>query len=123
MPRHVYTGRSILKVVGVNGTINVIAEPNRLSILDELRNGEQTVSALVEKLELNQPAMSKHLRVLRDAGLVSVRPDGQRRLYRVRPDPLMELDAWLEPYRQMWTKSLDRLEAHLSESLPRRRRR
>jgi len=91
-------------------------------ILDELRNGEQPVSALVEKLEMSQPAVSKHLRVLRDAGLVSVRPDGQRRLYSVRPNPLMELDDWLEPYRQMWTNSLDRLEAHLTESQTTRRR-
>jgi DNA-binding transcriptional ArsR family regulator len=108
--------------VSVSGTINVIAEPSRLSILDELRNGEQMVSTLVEKLEMSQPAVSKHLRVLRDAGLVSVRPDGQRRLYRVRPNPLIELDDWLEPYRQMWTKSLDRLEAHLTESQPTSRR-
>ena len=104
--------------MSVSGTINVIAEPSRLSILDELRNGEQMVSTLVEKLEMSQPAVSKHLRVLRDAGLVSVRPDGQRRLYRVRPDPLIELDDWLEPYRQMWTRSLDRLEAHLTEAQP-----
>jgi DNA-binding transcriptional ArsR family regulator len=107
----------------VSGTFNVIAEPSRLSILDELRHGEQMVSALVEKLEMSQPAVSKQLRVLRDAGLVSVRPDGQRRLYSVRPKPLIELDAWLEPYRQMWTESLDRLEAHLTESqtTPRRK--
>jgi DNA-binding transcriptional ArsR family regulator len=124
MPRQTYTIWGILRVVSVSGTVNVIAEPSRLSILNELRNGERTVSALVEKLEMSQPAMSKHLRILRDAGLVSVRPDGQRRLYRVRPEPLMELDAWLEPYRQMWIKSLDRLESHLHESqtTPRRKR-
>jgi DNA-binding transcriptional ArsR family regulator len=111
--------------VSVSGTINVIAEPSRLTILDELRDGERSVSALVEKLEMSQPAVSKHLRVLRDAGLVSVRPDGQRRLYSVRPNPLVELDDWLEPYRQMWTESLDRLETHLTESqiTPRRTRR
>jgi DNA-binding transcriptional ArsR family regulator len=110
--------------VSISGTINAIAEPSRLTILDALRSGEQPVAALVEKLEMSQPAVSKHLRVLRDAGLVSVRPDGQRRLYRVRPNPLIELDDWLEPYRQMWTKSLDRLEAHLTESrtTPRRKR-
>jgi DNA-binding transcriptional ArsR family regulator len=111
--------------VSVSGTISVIAEPSRLSILDELRSGEQPVSVLVEKLHMSQPAVSKHLRVLRDAGLVSVRPDGQRRLYSVRPDPLVELDDWLEPYRQMWTASLDRLEAHLTQpqTTSRRRRR
>jgi DNA-binding transcriptional ArsR family regulator len=63
----------------------------------------------------SRPAVSKHLRVLRDAGLVAVRPDGQRRLYRLRPEPFMELDEWLEPYRRMWRSSLDKLEAHLTE--------
>jgi DNA-binding transcriptional ArsR family regulator len=111
--------------VSISGTINVIAEPSRLTILDELRKGEQPVSALVEKLDMSQPAVSKHLRVLRDAGLVRVRPDGQRRLYSVRPNPLIELDDWLEPYRQMWTESLDQLEAHLTEAptTPGRKRR
>ena len=64
-------------------------------------------------LRLSQPAVSKHLRVLRDAGLVDVRRDAQRRLYRIRPEPLAELDAWLEPYRKLWRESLDRLERHL----------
>jgi DNA-binding transcriptional ArsR family regulator len=99
-------------------TIEVLAEPNRRQILDALRGGESPVNALVEQLSLTQPAVSKHLRVLRDAGLVAVRPDGQRRLYRLRPEPLMELDEWLEPYREMWRKSLDKLERHLSESDP-----
>jgi len=108
--------------VSISGTINVIAEPSRLTILDELRHGEQPVSALVEKLVMSQPAVSKHLRVLRDAGLVNVRPDGQRRLYSVRPNPLVELDDWLEPYRQLWTKSLDRLELHLAAAPPTARR-
>ena len=102
--------------MSVSATINVMGEPSRLTILDVLRTGEQPVSALVAKLDLSQPAVSKHLRVLREAGLVSVRPDGQRRLYSIRTNPLVELDAWLEPYRQMWTESLDRLEAHLTAS-------
>jgi DNA-binding transcriptional ArsR family regulator len=107
--------------VPATATIEVLAEPSRREILDALRDGEQPVHALVGRLAMSQPAVSKHLRVLRDAGLVAVRPDGQRRLYRVNPAPLMELDEWLEPYRQMWRGSLDRLEAHLSQPVPRRR--
>ena len=99
-------------------TINVLAEPNRQRLLDELRAGEQPVSELVDRCGLSQPLVSKHLRVLRDAGLVEVRPDGQRRLYRIRLEPLMDLDAWLEPYRVMWRESLDKLERHLSEPSP-----
>jgi DNA-binding transcriptional ArsR family regulator len=100
------------------GTLEVIAERSRRQILDELLNGEQSVNALVERLSMTQPAVSKQLRVLRDAGLVSVRPDGQRRLYRLRLEPLVELDHWLEPYREMWRTSLDRLERHLAEPQP-----
>ena len=104
-------------------TMEVIADPSRRRILDELRGGEQPVNELVERLTISQPAVSKHLRVLREAGLVTVRPDGQRRLYRVRLEPLIELDDWLEPYRKMWRKSLDKLEAHLSPSPASKRRR
>jgi DNA-binding transcriptional ArsR family regulator len=103
-------------------TIEVIAEPSRRHILDELLKGEQPVKDLVGQLAMSQPAVSKHLRVLRDAGLVAVRADGQRRLYRLRPEPLIELDNWLEPYRQMWRSSLDQLEMHLTESRTRPRR-
>ena len=98
--------------------LEVLAEPHRRRILDRLREGESSVGALVQELGSSQPLISKHLRVLRDAGLVDVRADGQRRLYRVRPEGLMELDAWLEPYRQMWRTSLERLEAHLDEGEP-----
>ena len=101
--------------MSVGTTIEVIAEPSRRRILDELRGGEQPVGALVERLELSQPTVSKHLRVLREAQLVEVRPDGQRRLYSVRPETLLDLDAWLEPYRQMWRRSLDKLEAHVTD--------
>ena len=94
--------------------IEVLAEPHRRRILDALRLGESSVGMLVESLGSSQPLVSKHLRVLREAGLVEVRVDGQRRLYRLRPEPLVELDTWLEPYRQMWRTSLDRLEAHLT---------
>jgi DNA-binding transcriptional ArsR family regulator len=97
-------------------TIEVLAEPNRRRLLDVLRDGEQPVGELVHRTGLSQPLVSKHLRVLREAGLVDVRPDGQRRLYRVQPEPLMDLDQWLEPYRAMWRGSLDRLEEHLSTS-------
>src|SRR3954469_19631199 len=93
--------------------IEVLAEPNRRRILDLLRDGERPVGELVERMQLTQPAVSKHLRVLKEAGLVDVRADAQRRLYRVRAEPLAELDAWLEPYRKLWNTSLDRLERHL----------
>lgn len=109
--------------MSVSTTIEVIAEPSRRLILDELRSGEKPVHVLVERLASSQPAVSKHLRVLREAGLVSVRPDGQRRLYSVVPEPLAELDDWLEPYRQMWRDSLGRLEAHIDGSQSARRRR
>jgi DNA-binding transcriptional ArsR family regulator len=99
----------------VSDVLDVLAEPQRRRILDALRGGEASVGSLVEQLGASQPLVSKHLRVLREAGLVTARVDGQRRLYRLRPEPLVELDAWLEPYRHMWTTSLDRLEAHLTE--------
>ena len=99
----------------VPDVLEVLAEPSRRRILDALREGELSVGALVDRLGTSQPLVSKHLRVLREAGLVDVRVDGQRRLYRVRPEPLAELDAWLEPYRRMWRSSLDRLEIHLTQ--------
>jgi DNA-binding transcriptional ArsR family regulator len=94
-------------------TFQVLAEPARRQILDLLRERERPVGELVERLELSQPGVSKHLRVLRDAGLVSVRPEGQRRWYGVRPEPLAELDRWLAPYRALWGGRLDALERHL----------
>jgi DNA-binding transcriptional ArsR family regulator len=99
----------------VADVLEVLAEPHRRHILDVLRSGETSVGALVQALGTSQPLVSKHLRVLRDAGFVAARVDGQRRLYRLRPEPLIELDAWLQPYRQLWNTSLDRLEAHLTE--------
>lgn len=92
-----------------------LAEPNRRRILDFLAQRERPVNDLVSLLQVSQPAVSKHLRVLRDAGLVEVRADAQRRLYRVRPEPLRELDDWLAPYRAMWASRLDALESHLEE--------
>ena len=91
----------------------VLAEPTRRRILDLLLERPRPVGELTERLGLSQPGTSKHLRVLRDAGLVRVRPDAQRRWYEVRPDPLAELDAWLAPYRRLWTERLDALEDHL----------
>jgi DNA-binding transcriptional ArsR family regulator len=96
-------------------SFTVLAEPSRRTILDVLRDGERPVGDLVRHLRLSQPAVSKHLRVLRDAGLVEVRTDAQRRLYRLRPEPLAEIDAWLEPYRRLWSRSLDALGRHLEE--------
>jgi DNA-binding transcriptional ArsR family regulator len=93
----------------------VLAEPHRRLMLDLLRDQERSVGDLVEALAISQPAVSKHLRVLRRAGLVSVRPDGQRRLYRVRPEPLRAVDEWLAPYRALWESRLDALEAHLDD--------
>jgi DNA-binding transcriptional ArsR family regulator len=78
-----------------------------------LRDGEESVGELVERLGLSQPAVSKHLRVLKEAGLVEARVDAQRRLYRVRLEPLVEIDHWLEPYLRLWEQRLDRLEDHL----------
>ncbi|WP_431929471.1 ArsR/SmtB family transcription factor [Amycolatopsis tucumanensis] len=94
-------------------TFEVLAEPRRREILDLLRTSERPVGDLVERLRLTQPAVSKHLKVLREAGLVEVRQDAQRRWYRLRPEPLAEIDAWLAPYRRMWDASLDALEHHL----------
>jgi DNA-binding transcriptional ArsR family regulator len=93
--------------------LQVLGEPSRQAILDLLRGGERPVGELVDHLRLSQPAVSKHLRVLKEAGLVEARADAQRRLYRIRPEPLAELDDWLASYRQLWTKHLDRLEEHL----------
>jgi DNA-binding transcriptional ArsR family regulator len=93
----------------------VLAEPSRRRILDVLREGDRSVGELVDATALSQPGVSKHLRVLRDAGLVRVRPDAQRRIYGLRPEPLAELDAWLAPYRRLWSRRLDALEHRLDQ--------
>ena len=92
---------------------DVLAEAHRRSILDLLRDSERSVGELVDVLGVSQPAVSKHLRVLREAGLVTARPDAQRRVYRLRPEPLRAIDDWLAPYRRLWSASLDALERHL----------
>ncbi|MGW2145007.1 ArsR/SmtB family transcription factor [Nonomuraea bangladeshensis] len=91
----------------------VLAEPRRREILDLLRDGERLAGDLVGRLDLTQPAVSKHLKVLREAGLVEVRKEAQRRWYRLRPEPLADIDAWLAPYRRLWSDRLDALERHL----------
>ncbi|HEY0454159.1 metalloregulator ArsR/SmtB family transcription factor [Actinophytocola sp.] len=91
----------------------ILAEPNRRRILDLLRRGEHSAGELLEHLPLAQPTVSKHLKLLREAGLVAVRQDAQRRLYRLRADPLAEIDEWLAPYRAHWRTRLDALERHL----------
>jgi DNA-binding transcriptional ArsR family regulator len=96
--------------------LDVIAEPTRRRILDAVRDGECSVNDLVGLVGMHQPGVSRHLKVLRDAGLVDVRRDAQRRLYRLRPEPLMELDTWLEPYRAHWAGRLDALERHLKRT-------
>jgi DNA-binding transcriptional ArsR family regulator len=91
----------------------VLAEPTRRRILDLLRERSRPVNELVDLLGISQPGVSKHLRVLREAELVSVRQDAQRRWYELRAEPLGEVDAWLEPYRALWASRLDALEQHL----------
>jgi DNA-binding transcriptional ArsR family regulator len=91
----------------------VLAEESRRRILDLLLAGERPVGDLVRMLSLSQPAVSKHLKVLRDAGLVESRTDAQRRIYRVRPEPLRDVDEWLAPYRRRWAAHLNALERHL----------
>src|SRR5215471_20183666 len=97
-------------------TFEVLAEPRRRDILDLLRERERSVGELVEGMSLSQPGVSKDLRVLRQAGLVDIRVDAQRRWYRVRAEPLAEIDAWLAPYRRFWAERLDALERHLDET-------
>jgi DNA-binding transcriptional ArsR family regulator len=93
----------------------VLAEPNRRRILELLRERERPVNDLVGLLRVSQPAVSKHLRVLREAGLVEARVDAQRRLYRLQAGPLREVDDWLAPYRAMWASSLDAMGSQLEE--------
>ena len=97
----------------MQSTFKVLADPNRRLILDLLRERERPVGELVERLSLSQPGVSKHLRVLREAGMVEVHQDAQRRLYGLRAEPLVEVGTWLEPYRRFWADRLDALERHL----------
>ena len=93
----------------------IVAEPNRRAILSLLLSSERSVGEIERELRMSQPSVSKHLRVLREAGFVESRIEAQRRLYRLRPEPLMELDAWLVPFRRFWSKHVDALERHLDK--------
>lgn len=97
----------------VSSAWSVLADPHRRAMLELLRESPRPVGELVARTGLTQPGTSKHLRVLRDAGLVISRAEGQQRIYALEVRPLVELDAWLEPYRQVWERSLDALERHL----------
>jgi DNA-binding transcriptional ArsR family regulator len=102
----------------------IIAEPSRRAILSLLASSERSVGDLEAQLRLSQPSISKHLRVLREAGFVESRIDAQRRLYRIRSEPLMEVDAWLAPFRRYWSAHIDALERHLdrtNQAAPRRK--
>ncbi|MFL5825975.1 MAG: ArsR/SmtB family transcription factor [Thermoleophilaceae bacterium] len=94
---------------------SALADPTRRAVLELLLERPRPVGELVDRLELSQPSTSKHLRVLRDAGLVSAHQEGQRRVYAIEPEPVAELIAWLEPYRRLWSERLDALERHLDE--------
>lgn len=104
----------------VESTFAVIAEPNRRAILNLLASSERSVGEIEKRLRLPQPSVSKHLRVLRESGFVESRVDAQRRVYRIRPEPFMEVDAWLAPFRRFWSAHVDALERHLDrlEALP-----
>jgi DNA-binding transcriptional ArsR family regulator len=97
----------------VESVFEIIAEPNRRAILSLLVSSQQSVGAIERQLRMPQTTVSKHLRVLREAGFVESTVDAQRRLYRLKPEPLQELDAWLAPFRRFWSAHIDALERHL----------
>jgi DNA-binding transcriptional ArsR family regulator len=109
----------------MESAFTVIGEPNRRAILGLLATSERSVGEIEHRLRMPQPSVSKHLRVLREAGFVESRVDAQRRVYRIRPEPLMEVDAWLAPFRRLWSAHVDALERHLDRvnPPPKRRRR
>ncbi|MDQ6846808.1 MAG: metalloregulator ArsR/SmtB family transcription factor [Candidatus Dormibacteraeota bacterium] len=99
----------------MDATLTALAQPSRLQIVDLLLRGPRSVAEIVERLELRQPQVSKHLRVLNDAGVVDVRPVAQQRIYSLRPEAFMELDAWLASYRRLWDERLDRFDEVLQD--------
>src|SRR5205085_11867002 len=105
-------------ITGMETVFEIIAEPNRRAILSLLVSSEQSVGDLERQLDMTQPTVSKHLRVLRDAGFVEYTVDAQRRVYRLKPEPLQELDAWLAPFRRFWSDHVDALERHLDRMDP-----
>lgn len=94
-------------------TLSALAEPNRLKMVELLRNGPLTVGEIADRLQIRQPQASKHLKVLSEAKIVDVTPDANRRIYRLRPEPLRELDEWLEAFRGMWEEKFDQLDQYL----------
>jgi DNA-binding transcriptional ArsR family regulator len=109
----------------MESVFQIVAEPNRRAILNLLVCSQQSVGEIERQLRMSQPAVSKHLRVLREAGFVESTVDAQRRLYRLRPEPLQEMDAWLAPFRRFWSAHLDALERHLdrmAQSSPTRKK-
>ena len=109
----------------IQSAFEIIAEPNRRAILSLLVSSQQSVGEIERQLNMAQPTVSKHLRVLRDAGFVEAKVDAQRRLYRLKPGPLQELDAWLTPFRRFWSAHADALERHLDrmdQSTPTKRK-
>lgn len=111
-------------ITRVESAFAILAEPNRRAILSLLASSERSVGELEAELQMPQPSVSKHLRVLKDSGLVESRVDAQRRLYRLRPEPLMEIDEWLQPFRRFWSAHVDALERHLDrmDSAPPRKK-
>lgn len=95
--------------------LSALAESNRLHIVELLREGPLTVGGITDRLELRQPQVSKHLRVLLDAGIVDMQADANRRIYRLRPEPFQEMDEWLDSYRHIWNERFDRLDAYLQD--------
>ena len=102
----------------MNLALQALSEPHRMAIVAMLADGERPAGDFVDALPISQPTVSKHLSVQREAGLVTVRKDAQRRLYRLNPAPLAQLDAWLQPYRRFWVDRLDALENHLDKEFP-----
>ncbi len=102
----------------MHAALQALSEPHRMAILSMLADGERPAGDFVDALPIAQPTVSKHLSVLREAGLVTVRKDAQRRMYSLNPKPLAELDAWLAGYRRFWSGKLDALEAHLDREFP-----
>ena len=127
-PALVYTLTSICSVEymkRVESVFEIIAEPNRRAILTLLVSSQQSVGEIERQLHMSQPTVSKHLRVLRDAGFVESTVDAQRRLYRLKPEPLQELDAWLAQFRRFWSAHVDALERHLdrmNQAIPTKRK-
>jgi DNA-binding transcriptional ArsR family regulator len=102
----------------MESVFEIIAEPNRRAILSLLVSSQQSVGEIERQLRMSQPTVSKHLRVLREAGFVESTVDAQRRLYRLKPEPLQELEAWLAPFRRLWSAHVDALERHLDRMDP-----